>query len=175
MKYSQENTIKGMSRSQADIRSHQATITSKSYAPRCQLLHHQTKAVKESPSPVQATVPYGIILLSHRHKYTATSAKRQFNTSILYTAKLQIHRFKTRAVFATAPSTCATFSLHRAAAALLASMASWRALTSGMKSLLSRRNISRRSTLPGDIELHAGLPVQAQAPFDFVGCLGVDA
>ena len=162
-----------MSRSSADIRSQQATITSKSYAPRCQLLHHQTKAVKEPPSPLQTTVSYGIIL-SHGHKSTATSAKRQFNTSILYTTKLQIHRFKTRAVFAIAPSTCATFSLHRAAAALLASMALWRALTSGMKSLLSRRNISR-STLPGEIELHAGLPVQAQAHLDLVTYLGVDA
>ena len=155
-----------MSRSQANFRGQQTTIRSKSYAPRCQLLHHQAKAVKEPPSPLQTTVSYGIIL-SHGHKSTALSAKRQFNTSILYTTKLQIHRFKTRAVFAIAPSTCATFSLHRAAAALLASVASWRALTSGMKSLLSRRNISR-STLPGEIELHAGLPVQAQAPLDLI-------
>ena len=162
-----------MSRSKANIRSQQTTITSKSYAPRCQLLHHQIKAFKEPPSPLQTTVSYGIIL-SHGHKSTVTSAKWQFITSILYTIKLQIHGFKTRAMFAIAPSTCATFSLHRAAAALLASMTSWRALTSGMKSLLSRRNISR-FTLPGEIELHAGLPVQAQAPLDLVTCLGVDA
>ena len=162
-----------MSTSQANTRTQQATITSKSYAPRCQLLHHQTKAVEESPSPLRTTVSYRITL-SHGHKSTATSAKRQFNTSILYIIKLQIHRFKTKAVFAIAPSTCATFSLHRAAAALLASMASWRALTSGMKSLLSRRNPSR-STLPGEIELHARLPMQAQAPLDFITCLGVDA
>ena len=122
---------KAVSISQADIRSQQATITRKSYAPRCELLHHQTKAVKEPPSPLQITVSYGIIL-SHGHKSTATSAKRKFNTSILYTTKLRIHRFKTRrAVVAIAPSTCATFFLHRAAAALLASMAWWTALTSG--------------------------------------------
>ena len=162
-----------MPRSQADVRGQQATITSKSYAPRCQLLHPQTKAVKERPFPLQTTVSHGIIL-SHGHKSTATSAKRQFNTSMLYTTKLQIHRFKIKAVFVIAPSTCATFSLHRAAATLLASMASWRALTSEMKSLLSRKNITR-STLPGEIELHAGLPVQAQAPLDLVTCLGVDA
>ena len=78
---------------------------------------------------------------------------------IMYATKLKIHRFKTRrAVFAIAPSTWATFSLHRAAAALLASMASWRALTSEMKSRLSRRNISR-STLPGEIELRR-LPIR---------------
>ena len=52
----------------------------KRYAPRCQLLHHQIKGVKEPPSPLQTTVSYGIIL-SHGHKYTATSAKRQFDTS----------------------------------------------------------------------------------------------
>ena len=52
----------------------------KRYAPRCQLLHHQIKAVKEPPSPLQTTVSYGIIL-SHGHKSTATSAKRQFDTS----------------------------------------------------------------------------------------------
>ena len=103
-------------------------------------------------SPLQTTVSYGIIL-PHGQKPTATSARWQFNTSILYTTKLQINRFTTITVFAIAPSTCATFSLHRAAAALLASMASWRALTSGMKILLSRRKISSRSTMPGEIEL----------------------
>ena len=79
---------------------------------------------------------------------------------IMYTTKLKIRRFKTRAVFAIAPSTCATFSLHRAAAALLASMASWRVLTSGMKSQLSRRDISR-STLPGEIKLRR-LPIRKE-------------
>ena len=48
--------------------------------PRCQLLH-QTKAIKEPPSPLQTTVSYGIIL-SHGHESTATSAKRQFNKYI---------------------------------------------------------------------------------------------
>ena len=52
----------------------------KRYAPRCQLLHHQIKGVKEPPSPLQTTVSYGIIL-SRAHKSTATSAKRQFDTS----------------------------------------------------------------------------------------------
>ena len=52
----------------------------KMYAPRCQLLHRQIKAVKEPPSPLQTTVSYGIIL-SHGHKPTATSGKRQFSTS----------------------------------------------------------------------------------------------
>ena len=54
----------------------------KRYASRCQL-HHQIKAVKEPPSPLQTTVSYGIIL-SHGHKSTATSAKRQFDTSNYY-------------------------------------------------------------------------------------------
>ena len=40
------------------------------------------------PPPLQTTVSYGIIL-SHGHKCTATSAKQQFTTSILYTTKLQ--------------------------------------------------------------------------------------
>ena len=63
----------------------------KRYAPRCQLLHHQIKAVKEPPSPLQTTVSYGIIL-SHGQKSTATSAKRQFNTSNYYVhTKLKIH------------------------------------------------------------------------------------
>ena len=44
--------------------------------------HHQTKAVKEPPSPLQTTVLRGIMLLSHGHKSTATFAKRQFNISI---------------------------------------------------------------------------------------------
>ena len=52
----------------------------KRYAPRCQLLHHQIKAVKEPPSPLQTTVSCGI-MLSHGHKSTATSAKQQFETS----------------------------------------------------------------------------------------------
>ena len=56
--------------------------------PRCQLLHHQAKAVKEPPSPLQTTVSYSI-RLSHGHKSTATFAKQQFNTSILYIIKLQ--------------------------------------------------------------------------------------
>ena len=38
------------------------------------------KAVKEPPSLLQSTVSYGIIV-SHGHKSTATSAKRQFDTS----------------------------------------------------------------------------------------------
>ena len=52
----------------------------KRYTPQCQPLHHQIKAVKEPPSPLQTTVSYGIIL-SHGRKSTATSAKRQFDTS----------------------------------------------------------------------------------------------
>ena len=57
--------------------------TKKRHAPRCQLLHHQIKAVKEPPSSLQTTVSYGIIL-SHGHKSTATSTKRQFDTSNYY-------------------------------------------------------------------------------------------
>ena len=76
------------------------------------------------------------------------------------TKKIKIHRFKTRAVFAIVSSACATFSLQRAAAALLASMALWRALTSGMKSRLSQRNISR-SIWPGEIELRR-LPIRKE-------------
>ena len=139
-----------MSRSQADIRSQQATITSKSYAPRCQLIHPQTKAVKEPPPPYK--LRFRTVKYCHMDTSPQQLLQTSSNTSILYTTKLQIHRFKIRAVFTIAPSTYATFSLHRASAALLASMASWRALTSGMKSLLSRRNISR-STLPSEIEL----------------------
>ena len=63
-----------MSISQADLRSWQATITSKSYAPRCQLLHHQTKAVKEPPSPLQTKVSHGIMVW-HEHKSTAISVR----------------------------------------------------------------------------------------------------
>ena len=37
-------------------------------------------SLKEPPSPLQTTVSFGIIL-SHGHKSTATSAKRQFDTS----------------------------------------------------------------------------------------------
>ena len=85
---------------------------------------------------------------------------------IMYTTKLHIHRFKTRAVFAIASSTCATFSLQRAAAALLASIASWRALTSGMKNRLSQRNISR-STLPDEIELRR-LPIRKERAGKFL-------
>ena len=106
---------------------------------------------RTSTPPLQTTVSYGTTL-SHGHMSTATSAKQQFKTPIQYTTKLQIHRVKTRAVFAIAPSTCVTFLLHRAAAAFLASIASGRALTSSIKSLLRRRNISR-SILPGGIEL----------------------
>ena len=80
-KYSGEQNKRHVQITEANIRSQQATITSKSYSPRCQLFHHQTKAVEEPPSPLQTTVSYGIIL-SHGHKSTATSAKRQFNTSI---------------------------------------------------------------------------------------------
>ena len=46
-----------MSRSQADIRSQQTMITSNSYAPQCQLLHHQTKAVIEAPPRGQSARP----------------------------------------------------------------------------------------------------------------------
>ena len=66
----------------------------KRYAPRCQLLHHQIKGVKEPPSPLQTTVSYGIIL-SHGHKSTAPSAKRQFDTSNYYVHH-KIKRFMCR-------------------------------------------------------------------------------
>ena len=49
-------------------------------APRCQLLLYQIKAIEEPPSPLQATVSYGIVL-SHGHKSIATSAKRKFDIS----------------------------------------------------------------------------------------------
>ena len=87
-------------------------------------------------------------------------------TALRALTKLKIHRFKTWAVFAIAPSTCPTFYLHRVAAALLVSMASWRALTSGMKSRLSRRKISR-SALPGEIELRR-LPIRKERAEKFI-------
>ena len=109
------------------------------------------RCYRTSTPPLQTTVSYGTTL-SHGHMDTATSAKQKFKAPIQYTTKLQIHRVKTRAVFAIAHSTYVIFLLHRAAAAFLASIASGRALASSMKSLLRRRNI-RRSILPGGIEL----------------------
>ena len=83
MKYSAEHNKKDV---QITGRHSQLTgnDNKRRYAPRCQLLHHQIKAVKEPPSPLKTTVSYGIIL-SHGHKSSAaTSAKRQFNTSNYY-------------------------------------------------------------------------------------------
>ena len=141
------------------------TIKNKIRVPRVNylLLHHHeltttlnqtktyhTKAVKE-PTPVPETTVF-----TWTHVHTATSAKQQLLSThpyymILYSTH-QNHSCKTMVEPAAAASICATLSLHRSAAAFFASTASWRALMSGMKSLLRRRNISH-STLPGAVVL----------------------
>ena len=72
------------------------------------------------------------------------------------------HRVRITGVPAVASSISITFSLHRAAASLLATTtASLRALTSGMKSLLSRRNVIRSTFLEVNIELRR-LPIRVE-------------